>query len=267
MLSKIKSLGAIIAIVFLLTSCEKYFEYSPFDAKVKDNDKNQTAANLNLLIDNYTGSSESFSFVTISDSHFSYHDLEETVAKINTLVDIDFVIHLGDMTERGWLKEFEMFTDCISHLNIPIFTCIGNHDYLSNGEQIYRSMFGPFNYSFNHNNFKFVFFDAVTLESDKQPDIAWLDNVLCEDSFPKIILSHIPFFDQQISISDQHAMKTSFEENSVILALHGHHHNYEQGKLWDSDIDFIIPGSVDKRKVFKVSIDNGKISNYKLIAF
>ena len=62
----------------------------------------------------------------------------------------------------------------MKNLNKPYLTVIGNHDYLSNGEVIYKQMFGDYNYSFEFNKNKFILFDDIIIESNNNPDFNWL---------------------------------------------------------------------------------------------
>jgi len=251
-----KSINTIIFVFvsFFLVSCNNLFDFSPYAADVDDALKNQTKINLNNLSGVQTKSSELFSFVTIADSHYKFKELRKAVEKINTIDDIDFVVHLGDMTDKGLMMEYEMFSKEIYYSSIPVFTCIGNHDYLSNGGSIYKQMFGAYNYTIEHKGIKMVFFDATVWESGKTPDMSWFEKELSSCDLPKIVFSHIPPWDDQYSDTNKNKYKDLIDTENVIISMHGHHHEFSDANPMNTETTFLIPGSIDNRNICKIEI-------------
>jgi outer membrane protein assembly factor BamB len=71
-------------------------------------------------------------FAVISDTHVgaggANADLGAVVEAINARQDIDFVVHTGDITEKGRDAEFRKAKEILDRLNIPYFIVPGNHD-------------------------------------------------------------------------------------------------------------------------------------------
>lgn len=237
----------LLILALVAFGCDDVFEFSPYQANVKQVDKNQTSYNHETLGKSETKNNDTLYIALMADSHYNYYELEKAVNKINT-INPDFTVHLGDLSDKGLLKEYEFYSKYVSELKKPVFTCIGNHDYLSSGGKIYKQMFGDYNFSFQHRGFKFIFFDATTLESGKKPDFDWLENEVA-DSTPKILLSHIPPWDDQYSKTDTEIFKELTANSNIILSIHGHHHNFNFGQELNSELVFLVPGSVDKGNI------------------
>ncbi|MBI9038828.1 MAG: metallophosphoesterase [Bacteroidales bacterium] len=61
-----------------------------------------------------TGENNTFTFALISDSHTFYNDLDDAVLAINENENVDIVIHGGDLTDGGMIKEYEIFHNIAS---------------------------------------------------------------------------------------------------------------------------------------------------------
>jgi Icc-related predicted phosphoesterase len=217
----------LIGITLIFNACENFFEYSVYEANVKKENKNTTAKNLQL-IKNIQVESDNFKFAFLSDAHFFYDNLRTVVENINKNDEIKFVIFGGDIADQALLKEYEIFYDIMNKLNKPYLTVIGNHDYNSNGGLIYQRMFGDYNYSFEFNNNKFVLFDNVVWESNKEPDFNWLTKELTDNAnFKQVfVVAHIPPSGDQFTREMEQTYRSIMEENNVQLSLHGHTHTY-----------------------------------------
>lgn len=254
-----------IILGLLFYGCDDIFEFSPYQANVKVSDKNQTKRNHETLFETSAQLNDTVYLALMADSHYNYYELEKAIDKINTL-NVDFVVHLGDFTDKGLLKEYEFYNDYVFKLKYPVFTCIGNHDYLSNGGKIYKQMFGEYNFTFNYNGIKFIFFDATTFESGKTPDFEWFSKVL-GDSLPKVLLSHVPPWDDQYKRADTERFKEITVNKNVVLSVHGHHHNYKFSQNLKTELNFLIPGSVDKKNVCLLKLYGNSKFDYSLIPF
>ena len=171
----------LFAITLTFTNCDNFFEYSVYEASVKTAQKNTTAKNLQLIKEIQIESSD-FKFAVVTDSHIFYTNFNTVLDDINKNEDISFVIFGGDLAEQGLLKEYELFYGLMENLQKPYLTVIGNHDYNSNGGEIYMKMFGDYNYSFKFNENKFIFFDDIVWESKKNPDFDWLSKELSSNN-------------------------------------------------------------------------------------
>lgn len=224
----------LLIIVFVFITCDHPFEFSVYEVNVKKKHKNTTAKNLELLKEISINSKE-FKFAFISDVHFFYDQLGTVIDDINKRPDIKFVIFGGDIADQALLREYEIFYDIMSHLKKPFFTVIGNHDYNNNGEIIYKKMFGDYNYSFEFNNNKFVLFDNIVWESNKELDFDWLSSELEDNTnYNQVfVIAHIPPNGDQFNDELEERYRSLMLENKIPLSIHGHTHTflYEEGEV------------------------------------
>lgn len=234
---------ALIGITMIFVACDKIFEFSPYEANVKEDKKNTTAKNLQLISDIQVNS-DTFKFAFVTDNHYHYTNLRTVIDDINKRNDIFFVIFGGDIADQALLKEYEIFYNIMENLNKPYLTVIGNHDYNSNGEVVYRQMFGDYNYSFEFNQNKFVIFDDVVWESNKNLDFDWLSTQLTDNALFKqvFVIAHTPPFTDQFDSDMEQTYKSLMQENNVQLSIHGHVHAYSFGNIYsDSVIYLTVP--------------------------
>ena len=242
----------LLSLIFVLSACDHPFEFSVYEANVISSQKNTTVKNLKLL-EEVSVNSKEFKFAFISDVHFFYNQLTDVIDDINKRDDVKLVIFGGDIADQALLREYEIFYDIMSNLKKPYFTVIGNHDYNNNGAIIYNKMFGDYNYSFEFNNNKFVLFDDVVWESDKELDFDWLTSELKENtSYNQVfVIAHIPPDGDQFDDELADKYRSIMEENNVPLSIHGHTHtyNYEEG-----DVSYLTAPAVKQRAYNIVSV-------------
>jgi 3',5'-cyclic-AMP phosphodiesterase len=170
----------------------------------------------------------SFKFVAIGDTHDDYSALNDAVGAINQRDDVAFVIDLGDQTDQGLLREFELTRDELSDLEVPYLTVIGNHDALSNGAEVYRRMYGALDYSFVFGGVKLIVFNSNSLEFPGQaPDREWLEAQLSdlEGASSAIWITHqeIPRPDEPPGADSKQFYARLLDDYPVTsLVLHGH---------------------------------------------
>lgn len=244
-ITRFVKLVLILSILGILGRCD-YFEYSPYAANVKDEYKNIQHINFNNLLKTDSVQREEIKFAVIADSHHNYHELNEAIVNLNNRNDIDFVIANGDIADHGYLKEYELFHEQMKKLKVPYLTVIGNHDYKSNGEVIYKQMYGDFNYSFAYNNNLFILFDDVFWESNKNPDFDWLENELNNSSKYEnvFVLCHIPPYGEQYDDESEERYKALMIQYDVDLSIHGHIHRFEYGYYYGDGMNYLAVESI-----------------------
>lgn len=190
---------------------------------------------------------DTLQFAVIADIHAFYDELEDVVSDINSRPEIDIVFIDGDLTDLGLLKEYILTFDRLEKLKCPYFAVIGNHDYLSNGEKIFRKIFEKTNYSVNRVNVQFVIFDDIYWENNNTPpDLEWLNNELTTSSAPyKIVFTHIPLWSDCFPREITDHFRKVLTDQKVTNVFFGHDHNYEQ--YLENGINYIVTGSVSKR--------------------
>lgn len=261
----VRNLLSQLFVVTALMACDPWFSYSPYEAGLKERFHSTTDKNLMLIDSADEGDSKTFKIALLADPHYHFNKLHDAILEINKKDDIDFVIVAGDLTENGLMQEFIYFHDIMDPLNVPYVTVIGNHDYLSNGDKIYNQMFGANNYTFDFNNVKFVLFDNIRWESDREPDFTWFAGELENHrGYDHIIpLSHIPPYDGQMA---DHA-KTFHElmlKNDILLSIHGHKHDFSLMDLYGDGVQYLSISSPQKRTYVELIITPTAIDVQKI---
>jgi 3',5'-cyclic-AMP phosphodiesterase len=258
----------LIFLVLIVLGCEKPFSYSPFEATVPPGLRNSTAKSLQKIHARESVTSKEFKIAVLSDAHYHFNDLRDAIDRINADTLVAFVVVTGDLTENGLLKEFEIFHKLMSGLNKPYLTLIGNHDYLSNGVEVYRQIFGPVNYSFFFKDLKFIMWDNVRWESNREPDWQWFRAQVSasredqREALRIIPFSHIPPNDGQLADSAA-VIHNLFLENGIRLSIHGHKHEYSNEELYPG-VRYVTTGSPDKRSYAELSISPDSVRVSKI---
>lgn len=217
----------VLALMF--SGCEHVFDVHPYDMDLSgEHDINAT--NIAKIKAACEGK-DTVRFAVISDTHGNYTDLSDEVRDINQRDSVDFVIHLGDLTETGTTKEFVWARRELSKLTKSYFALIGNHDFLGTGDQAYDWMFGAKNFSFILNGIKFIALDTNAMEYDHVaavPDFTYMETEATTDTaaFSRtIVLMHAPPYSDEFNNNVSKAFNyyvTLFP--GVMFCLYGHNH-------------------------------------------
>jgi Icc protein len=231
------------------------FEFSPYDAPVSTTDVNNK--NIQSLKDKRTFD-DTVHIAVFADIHGYYDNIRDAVNFINNLPTIDFVIVLGDLSEKALARQYEWYLSEMLELKIPFITVIGNHDYLSNGSTIYRRMFRPSNFLFDYAGYRFVAFDDVVWENNNtSPDFSWLSRaVVAPDTNTRVvILAHIPPSPtDQLGENGSKNYETIAETNHVILSVNGHLHKYQD--YTKNDVIYLVTENIMLRGITLIHLYN-----------
>ncbi|MDQ3047369.1 MAG: metallophosphoesterase [Bacteroidota bacterium] len=250
-------------ILFLIVSCEM-FEYSPNQSFDENSPIAINKKNINWLLLN-GNQDDTIRIVFTGDSQRVYDEAELLKEKVNTMDGIDMMILAGDISDFGVLNEFEWIHEIFSQMKVPYISVIGNHDIISNGDEVYKKMYGDLNFSFVFDSVKFVFHNSNSREyrfNGSVPDMNWLRGEFTEEAgvTHTIPVSHVPpystDFDSEL-ISDY----TTSIKNApgILVSLHGHLHNMGDGYPFNDGVRYINSNSVGKRKFILLEISKGKI--------
>lgn len=178
-----------------------------------------------------------FRFAFISDTHIgspnggAEEDLRRTVADINSLPDISFVVITGDITELGMNRELILAKRILDSLHVKYYIIPGNHDtgWSESGGLAFTEIFGNDRFFFNYAGIHFIGCASgpyVRMSDGHVPRNAmnWMKEKLNEipTKEPVIFLNHYPLdngMDNWYEVID--LLKTK----NTILALCGHGHN------------------------------------------
>ncbi|NTS42824.1 PQQ-binding-like beta-propeller repeat protein [Flavisolibacter sp. BT320] len=178
-----------------------------------------------------------FRFAFISDTHIGSpnggadEDLRHTVADINTMTDVDFVVLTGDITELGKNEELALAKQILDSLDIPYYIIPGNHDtgWSESGGLSFTKTFGDDTFYFKHNGIHFIGCASgpyVRMSDGHVPRHAvnWMKDKLKKigKNEPVIFLNHYPLDN---GLDNWYEIIDMLKEKATILALCGHGHS------------------------------------------
>ncbi len=242
-----------------LTSCGSWFDTHPYDINIHG----ETDINTHNIaaIEKENANKETFRVAFISDTHLWHSDTRDEVANINNQPNIDFVIHLGDLTDTGTTKEFEWSRDILQQLNCPYVALIGNHDFLGTGDQTYNVMYGQMDFSFIAGRVKFICLDTNATEYDYLaaiPNFDFLEEEMTKNSelFDRtVLIMHAPPYSDQFNNNVCKAFRRYLDFlPGLMCCVYGHCHNHEINEFYNDGLRFY-------------GIDNAEHRNYRIFTF
>ena len=259
-----------LAVAITLAACD-FVDYHPYDVSVGGK-RNINGVNSELIESRCAGA-QNFSFVVVSDTQGWYDDTRDFVKDVNSRSGIDFVVHLGDFSDYGITREFELQRDILNRLNVPYVACIGNHDCLGNGEDAFAAIFGDEDFEFIAGDVKFVMLNTNALEYDygrPVPDFDFIERcaISRREQFNRTIVA-------------MHAMPTSdvFNNNvtrlfneelhelpQLMFCLNGHGHSEEVNDIFGDGTLYYEVANIAKRRYYIFTITPTGYS-YETISF
>ncbi len=116
-MKKVYLLGLIMVII-VLSSCQKLFEFSPYESNLPDGYKSTTEKQLGKLSIMKFKDQDTIVVDLISDSHVFHKELREVVNRINDDRKADLVMHLGDFTDGGYQQEYIYSHELMDRLSV-----------------------------------------------------------------------------------------------------------------------------------------------------
>jgi hypothetical protein len=156
--------------LLLLSGC---IEFSPFETDLDHSEIDQNERNAQRLA-SMPALESGFHFALIGDSHQYVDRLSDIVDRVNARGNVQFVLHLGDLTDLGLREEYRASLRALKRLDMPFFVAVGNHDSISNGKRLFAEMFGPRDFIVNYGATRIVLFNSNVLEYPSVPDFDWL---------------------------------------------------------------------------------------------
>jgi outer membrane protein assembly factor BamB/predicted phosphodiesterase len=178
-----------------------------------------------------------FRFAFISDTHIgspnggAEEDLRRTVADINQMEGIDFVVITGDITELGTDAEIKLAKQILDELKVPYYIIPGNHDsgWSESGGVTFGKIFGNDKFIFEHNGIIFMGCASgpyVRMSDGHIPRdaVVWMDTELkkINPAKPVIFLNHYPIDN---SLDNWYEAINRLKEHNTLAILCGHGHN------------------------------------------
>ena len=238
-----------LSVIFFL-SCSDMIEYSPLDVDIKTIEFNKI--NTARITDGVV-ISDTLKIAVFSDVHQNIDHMADAIQSINSQPGISFIFSAGDITTTGLTQEFEWYYEVAKTSRYPVITCIGNHDCLGNGSEVFERLFGPPDMSFILGKYKFILFSNIVWEnSQNSPRYEWLKEELSDTSHYNILLFHIP--PKAGELGDLHRMiyNQVVDSTNTILSIHGHFHRYEE--YYHNGVHTLISEAVDHREYYVISL-------------
>lgn len=178
-----------------------------------------------------------FRIIHISDTHIgspdgaAEEDLRRTVADINAMQGVDFVVITGDITELGTNEELPRAKQILDGLKIPYYIMPGNHDtgWSESGGVSFTKIFGYDKFTFDHNGIRFIGCASgpyVRMSDGHIPReaINWLDSLLAKTpkTQPVVFLNHYPI---DKSLDNWYEITDRLRKHNTVLIMCGHGHS------------------------------------------
>lgn len=245
--------------LLLLNGCTDLFEYHPADGRVSG-ETNINAKNIEK-IEAQCSKKTTLRVAVMSDTQRHYDETEDFVNLINSRNDIDFVIHTGDITDFGLTKEFLWMRDILNKLTVPYVVVLGNHDCIGNANDVFKEVFGDFNFSFLAGNTKFVCLNTNALEFDYSVSVPDFDFIINElnDERPEyektIVAMHAPPYSEQFNNNVATVFQHYINEfRQLQFCVYGHIHHVGVSDLFDDGVLYYSCGHIASRNYLLFTI-------------
>ncbi len=178
-----------------------------------------------------------FRFAFLSDTHIgspnggAEEDLRRTVADINQMTDIAFVVITGDITELGTDAEIKLAKEILDGLKVPYYIIPGNHDsgWSESGGVSFGKIFGNDKFIFDYNGITFLGCASgpyVRMSDGHIPRdaVVWMDAELkkIDPNKPIIFLNHYPL---DKDLDNWYEAIDRLKQHNTLAALCGHGHS------------------------------------------
>lgn len=233
------------AVLLLPLSCLRT-EYHPYDGRISG-ERDINARSVSRIEEECRGK-DTVRFAVISDTQRHYDETDEAVKAVNAMKGVDFVIHLGDITDFGETREFLNMRDRLLRLSIPAVALIGNHDCLGTGGKVYSAVFGPTDFAFTAGKVRFVCLNTNSREYGTDADVPDFSFIAAERAEADTVLStvvcmHAPPGSEQFDANVAPLFESSLlGMPHLLFCLNGHTHHWEKKDIFgDGNIYYTCP--------------------------
>jgi 3',5'-cyclic AMP phosphodiesterase CpdA len=196
-----------------------------------------------------------FRFAVFGDTRTG-HSVHRQLMEALDHEDIDFLVHTGDMVERGgrkeeWLRYFQIEREVLA--DMPVVPAVGNHDV--SGRDYFRRYFLHAEwaedrnyYTFDWGNLRIVVLDSGIECRNGCEQYAFAEHALREGArrgqLMAMMLHYPPYSAGRhgSSLDVQKPVHDLARRHGVELIITGHDHNYERTKPIDGTT-YIVSGS------------------------
>ena len=246
-------------VILLFSGCDSVFDIHPYDTRITG-ETNLNAKNI-AKIQTACLDKDTMRIAVISDSHQWYSDLTNEVSDINRRDSIDFVIHLGDLTDFGSTQEYNLARERLQKLRAPFVVLQGNHDCLGTGNEVFEKMFGDNDFSFIAGRVKFVMLNTNAIEydySEPVPDFDFMENETTKDSalFDRtVVCMHAAPYSEQFNNNVLKPFNYYMQlYPGLMFCLYGHGHQIAENDFFDNGTVYYEVAAACKRKYRIITI-------------
>lgn len=260
-------LVAKMGLFLVISSCE-LVEYSPYQVKLPDSEKDLNRKNAEKIAALDLKPTDTLRIALISDTQRFYDETEDFVKSVNNLTEqknkqIHFVLHGGDISDFGLLEEYRWQHQILKKLKMPYLVVIGNHDCVANGKKVYTNMYGPYEQVYQFARNRFILLNTNTMEFTE--DIVRLDflenNLRDTENYDNVfVLAHVSPFDEDYDKQKEEPYARLIRQYQA-YPLHGHKHTHKISQPYNDGINYMTIGSVSYRKYVVLTIVGKKISH------
>lgn len=166
-------------------------------------------------------------FAVLTDTHIGREQadgkLKDAIESINLNKDIQFVLHLGDISDHGTTEELFYAKELLSNLRKPLHFTTGNHDARwPERREAFIKVFKKDRFCFVKDGVRFIGcctgpYEAVKRARIKDEDLGWIGRK-CRKERPTVVALHYPHG----SIHNREDVDKALEGSDTILWLAGH---------------------------------------------
>jgi 3',5'-cyclic AMP phosphodiesterase CpdA len=220
------------------------------------------------------GPKRGFTFAYISDTHLYKREVNDRFVRaiLKAVDDVnalspqpDFVLFGGDLAQLGARDELELGQQILKSVKAPVRMMVGEHDWFFDLGDVWKSLFGPPQYSFDHKGVHFVTLMSVQ-EKDfwtarkmtplqRMQTVAGLDNGVqsrfevgpagrdwlkndlakVDAKTPLVVFSHSPLYkyyrDWNFWTEDADEVQALLSRFETVTVIHGHTHQLLSNRI------------------------------------
>ena len=249
-------------------------EYHPYDVSLSQKYSNLNKKSIERIASlGQSSCDDTIRFAFIGDTQRSYDETRDFVKELNKADDIDFVVHGGDITDFGMTKEYLWMHDILRTLKVPYVAILGNHDILGHGKEVYRSIYGDYNFSFVFKGTKFLFLNTCALEFDYATPIPDYEFLLKEQQRKDevynqtIVAMHVQPFDVQFNNNTASYFESQILKfKNPLFCIHAHAHVLMSNDFFSDGLIYYGCDDIHDRSYMVFTVAKG-FYTYKVVRF